>query len=218
MAGEPKNPHDRLCLKAMAPLTLDVMREFGTSTSEDIATIIINKLLRTNPNLTCQETIRRRIYDIINVLSAAGLVDKVGKQVVWHPARRPIAPPAADAPSEASQDALRAKERLLCDKIRMLTLYKVLIKRNFVREPAPTAFPLPVIFLGVRDAGRTTFTQSLNRCELEIKCQRDALFLAPCDILQKVGLPRESVEGILALSPDLVRFASLVLDGAKEAE
>jgi hypothetical protein len=204
--------HGRLCLKAIAPHTLEVMRELGTSTSEDIATMIINSFTRTNPNLSGQETIRRRIYDVINVLSAAGVIDKVGKQVVWRGGRRSLpAGPRQIPPADPSEERVRSKEQMLCDKVRLLTLYKVLIARNFAREPSPDMFNLPVILIGIRDTGKTTFTHSINRCELEIRSHKSMLFLAPSDILKKIGLPKPIIERILTLNPDLQRYGNQLL-------
>jgi hypothetical protein len=85
-APSPVNPrpsnHTRLCLKMLTPRISEVMRDLVTTTSEDIASTIITKYFRLNPNVTGQDPICRRIYDVINVLSAAGVIDKVGKQVV----------------------------------------------------------------------------------------------------------------------------------------
>jgi hypothetical protein len=218
--GKLPSGQGKLCLKTIAPHTLEVMRDLGTSTSEDIATMIINTLMRNNPNLSGQETIRRRIYDVINVLSAAGVIDKVGKQVVWRGTRRSI--PAAvrpAAPADSIGERVRMKEQLLCDKVRLLTLYKVLIQRNFPRDPSPNPLALPLILIGVRDRSRTTFTQSLNRCELEIKSHQSLLFLAPSEILSKISLSKRNVQAILMMSPELLRYASELLkedDGRTE--
>jgi hypothetical protein len=37
------------------------------------------------------------------------------------------------------------------------------------------------------------------------------LFLAPSDILRRIALPKQSIKGILALSPDLLRYGSQLL-------
>jgi hypothetical protein len=187
------------------------MRDLGTTTSEDIANVIIERLTRAMPRLSGQETIRRRIYDVINVLSAAGIVDKVGKQIVWHgrpPPTRADSAPTADVNDDAR---VAAKERVLRDKVALLTLYKALIKRNFAQEPAAGALALPAVLIGIRDADKTTFTQSLNRCELEVRSTGGLVFLAPSEILQRIRLERTAVKGILDLSPELARFGSQLL-------
>ena len=74
---------EKICLKAIAPRLMDLMREIGTATSESLATMLINKIVYENPNLNAQDTIKRRIYDVINVLSAAGIIEKVGKKITW---------------------------------------------------------------------------------------------------------------------------------------
>jgi hypothetical protein len=219
MAAGPGSSQSRLCLKALAPHTVEVMRELGTTTSEDIATMIITKLLRTNPNLSGQETIRRRIYDVINVLSAACVIDKVGKQIIWRGGRRSSAPStAATTTAEEDESRILSKEKVLRDKVTLLTRYKALIRRNFVRTPSSDAVRLPVILIGIRDTNRTTFTQSLNRCELEIRSSADLSFLEPSDILAKIGLPRDSMRSILELSLDIARFGSQLFLDAEEAD
>jgi hypothetical protein len=215
MAAEPV-PSARLCLKDLAPHTLEVMRELESTTSEDIATLTIDKLLRSNPNLTGQDTIRRRIYDVINVLSAAGVIDKVGKQIIWHGGRQPVVTPAA--PKVADESGIAAKEQVLRDKVSLLTLYKALIKRNFTREPGPDALPLPVILIGIRDKNQATFTQAINRCDLEIRSKKDLLFMAPSDILRNIRIPAQSIRGILALCPDFARYGLHLLEETPEAD
>jgi hypothetical protein len=219
MFEELKPSQDRLCLKMIAPLTLDVTRDLGTTTCEDIATMIINKFMQTNPRLTGQETIRRRVYDAINVLSAAGVIQKSGKQVSSLPTRVPLRAPPSEPTSHIRDERVRAKEQLLCDKVRLLILYKVLITRNFVRDPSPNPIPMPVILLGIGNPGHASFTQSLNRRELEIRSSRNMTFMAPSDIMQRIGLSRETIERFLALSPDFTRFGHLLLrDPEEEAE
>jgi hypothetical protein len=209
MAATTAASASRLCLKALAPHTFEVMRELGTGTSEDIATLILNRLMGTNPALSGQETVRRRIYDVINVLSAAGVIDKVGKQIIWRGSQRPFIP----LPTGSIADVrISSKEALLRDKVALLALHKALLKRNFVRQPGPDAVSLPVILIGIKDPSKTTFTQSLNRTDLEIKSTRDLVFLSPSDILFRAAVSRESARSILALSPELARYGQRLLD------
>jgi hypothetical protein len=220
MAAEAGSSQSRLCLKALAPHTVEVLRELGTTTSEDIATMIITRLMRTNPNLSGQETIRRRIYDVINVLSAACVIDKVGKQIIWRGGSRASVQSASTSGSaEEDERRILSKENILRDKVTLLTRYKALIRRNFVRTPSSDALQLPVILIGIHDTNRTTFTQSLNRCELQIRSGADLSFLGPSDILAKIGLPKDSIRSLLELSPDVARFgAQLFLDAEEPDE
>jgi hypothetical protein len=211
MAAEKISAQSRICLKVIAPQTLDVVRELGTSNSEDVASVIIARLIGPNPPLSAHETIRRRIYDVINVLSAAGVIDKVGKQILWRGGRpAPVMPPIPSTP-DASEGRVHRKEEMLREKVRLLTLDKVLIKRNFSRDQSPGSMTLPVILIGIQDPTHTTFTQSVNRCQLEIKSRRNMQFLAPSDILQKIDLPKPSIQGILTLSPDLSQYGTQLL-------
>jgi hypothetical protein len=187
------------------------MRDLGSATSEDIATIVINRLMASNPTLSGHDTIRRRIYDVINVLSAAGLIDKVGKQIVWRGSRQTIL--AAARPQPALGDAksrASGKEMLLQNKVALLTLYKTLLKRNFERDPPPDAIALPVIFIAVKDHTKTTFKQSLTRGDLEIRSTRNLKFMAPGEVMMRLALSKATARTILEMSPELVPYGQLL--------
>ena len=160
----------RICLKTLAPMTLQVMRELGNTTSEDLATVIINNIMRKQPGLTGQETIRRRIYDVINVLSAAGVIDKVGKQLIWHGYQGANVAPIVLPGSGEDEQRILAKEQVLRDKVSLLTLYKALLNRNFKRGTTPPdSVSLPAIIVGIKEPDKASVTQPMDGCELEIR-------------------------------------------------
>lgn len=210
---------NRLCLKSLAPRTLEVMRELGSTTSEDLATVIINQLMRTQPNLTGQETVRRRIYDVINVLSAARVIDKVGKRLMWHGYPTPTpAPVSYGTPEDDSR--VRAKEDLLRDKVTVLTLYKALLNRNFKRGVTPPgAISLPAIIIGIKEPDKAAVTQPMDGYELEIRANnRNLTFLAPSHILQRLNLPHDFIRNLLVCSPELARFGTQMLTNEDNEE
>ena len=128
-----KKQKNKICLKALAPHTMELIRDLKSTTSEDIATCIIEKLTFQHPGLKGQDTIKRRIYDVINVLSAAGVIDKVGKQIIYQgtsPFFKSI-PVNSSVLSENDINRIKNKEKLLESKIALLTLFKALIQRNF---------------------------------------------------------------------------------------
>ena len=219
MSSADSQGQNRLCLKSLAPRTLEVMRELGSTTSEDLATVIIQRLMRTQPNLTGQETIRRRIYDVINVLSAARVIDKVGKRLMWHGCPAPSAP-AANYGTPEDDSRVLAKEKMLRDKVTLLTLYKALLNRNFMRGAAPPdAVSLPAIIVGIREPEKAAVTQPMDGCELEIRADnRNLSFLAPSDILQRLKFSQEFIRNILACSPELARFGTQLLVNEENEE
>ena len=203
----------RICLKTLAPMTLQVMHELGNTTSEDLATVIINNIMRKQPGLTGQETIRRRIYDVINVLSAVGVIDKVGKQLIWHDYQGAnVAPVTLPGGGEEEQRIL-AKEQVLRDKVSLLTLYKALLNRNFTRGPTPPdSVSLPAIIVGIKEPDKASVTQPMDGCELEIRANnRNLSFLAPSDVLQRLSFSQEFIKNILMCSPELWQYGAHLL-------
>lgn len=200
----------RLCLKSLAHCTLEVIREMGNTTSEDLATVIISKFLRAQPNLTGQDTIRRRIYDVINVLSATGVIEKSGKQLVFRGYKAVPGGKFMQPQSSENEARIATKEKILRDKISLLVLYKALLKRNYARgQPPPDAVHLPAIVVGIRDLDKSSMVSVMNGLELKIEAsQRDLLFLAPSDILKKMrkDFPDEVIRSFLEEAPELVRY------------
>jgi hypothetical protein len=85
------------------------------------------------------------------------------------------------------------------------------MKRNFVRDPPADIIGLPAIMIGIKDTERTTFTQSLNHCELHIRSSKSLQFWGPHDILKKVNLS-QCVRDILLRSGDLSRYGQEMLE------
>jgi hypothetical protein len=203
MAADNSAAQGRLCLKSLARQTLDVMRELGTATSDDLATVTVRRLKLSGGGSSGDETIRRRIYDVINVLSAAGVIDKVGKQLVWHGSRPTLPPLTREGLGVSPSDSrILSKERDLREKMTLLVLYKALVQRNFLRHAVPDgAIYLPAMIIAIKGSGKDLLTQFSNQLELEIKSSPKITFFSPKDILPKIGLPLDSIKQLLALAP-----------------
>ena len=112
---------DKICLKSIAPKLMELMREIRTTTSESLASMLIQRLFIENQNMNAHDTVKRRIYDVINVLSAAGIIEKVGKKLTWHglndfrnltsmqtnsPTKRPPSAASSPNPTQSCMDPL----------------------------------------------------------------------------------------------------------------
>ena len=206
-----KKQKNKICLKALAPHTMELIRDLKSTTSEDIATCIIEKLTFQHPGL--KDTIKRRIYDVINVLSAAGVIDKVGKQIIYQgtsPFFKSI-PVNSSVLSENDINRIKNKEKLLESKIALLTLFKALIQRNFKIPEPENRIKLPAILVGVKEPSSTILKHPLVRTEVEFTSKEPMVFLAPSDVLMKINLPKESIKAFLDASPDYARYAQSLL-------
>lgn len=208
-----KKQKNKICLKALAPHVMELIRDLKSTTSEDIATCIIEKLTIQNPGLKGQDTIKRRIYDVINVLSAAGIIDKVGKQIIYQgtsPFFKTI-PANSSVLSESDIQRIKAKEKLLQSKIALFTLFKVLIQRNFNVPEPENRIKLPAILVGVKEPSSTILKHPLVRTEVEFTSKEPMVFLAPSEVLTKINLPKESIKAFLEASPDYARYAQSLI-------
>lgn len=205
---------NRLCLKSLAPPTVEVLKELGTTSSEDAATYIISQLSKSSHNeISGQDTIRRRIYDVINVLSASGIIDKVGKQIVWRGFQiyNPKEIKITNSISPVVEQRIANKEKSLREKVRLLTLYKVLIARNFIPKTPKNAVYLPSIIIGVENPDRDILTPLPIRSDLEILTKSPLLFISPLEILQGIDLDKTSIHAILRAVPEISHYGSELL-------
>lgn len=189
----------RICLKVLAPQTLEVMRELETSTSDDLANIVIDNLIKANPKFTGEETVRRRVYDIINVLSAAGFIDKAGKRLVYRGDECPHVPKLICTRNAEQEARCRYKEKVLRDRLSILTLYKALLARNFGRgEPPPDSFPLPAVLLCLKEPDEAAVIQPINGPDLEIRgSSRNLTFMGQQEILQRLKLSKDFIRTLI---------------------
>lgn len=211
---------DKVCLKAIAPRLTDLMRELGNATTDGVVTMLINRIVVENNNSISQDTVKRRIYDVINVLSAAGIIEKSGKKLIWHglnvmnPKREQADRPAEmePKPSEKTpeQESLETKEKYLYSKIKRLVLYKTLIQRNTTVPRPENAISLPSIIIGFA-SDETVKTEKKEKYSLDVTASQPKLYLSPAEILDKLPIEREKVEKMLSKNPLFRPYAENVL-------
>ena len=261
---------DKVCLKSIAPRLMEVMREMGTTTSENLAAILINKLVCENQNANSQDTVKRRIYDVINVLSAAGIIEKVGKKLTWKgmksfgsapsqqasssaqvsgalmpPLPAPTVtgipndlhiqiPPSSSVPQQAPNQPLRLisplsglvpsqpqhnkiltlaeKERQLYYKIKVLTLYKLLLRRNTMMDRPQDAIPIRAIIFGFKSPKQNVIRKE-SKEKFIIETAPDFVETAKSILFMKFD--KENLRLMLSKNPNYKPFTEQVLD-AKE--
>jgi len=198
---------DRICLKEISSHLCSLMREIKKSTCENIASMLISQMTVINTNLTGQETIRRRIYDVINVLSAAGIIDKSGKQLVWNGfgSLSTNHPPAAKKNQEDHDFGI--KEHKICQKVHTLTIYKALIHRNMVTHKPIGSVHFPLILIGISKSSDTRINHISGCSHLEITSDRPRFFYSPFDILMRLPLDSAIIKKLIEASPELEKFA-----------
>jgi hypothetical protein len=151
-----------------------------------------------------QQTLRRRVYDVLNVFCAAGLVTKDSKAITL----RPISAPPS-MPSEATQPVrsrLAIKEATLIERAQLLIYNKLLIDRNRRRMRPPFAVQLPAIFVAFKDVGNGEIKRALDGGKLEIVANSAPLFFSPMNVFQ---LLQFGIQGQLECLRTMPKLAGL---------
>lgn len=165
------------------------------------------------PNAVDSErTLRRRVYDVLNVLVAADFVAKVNKKLMFTKPWK--------IPESATQFGLtvQRKKVALQDKLRILALWQLLIQRNKeITRPTATIPIDKTIFVGFRTNDNGDYGRVLDGRQLEIRAESPPLFFSPMDVVQKLGFSLADQKRVLSEIPDLQPMAKLLSPDAFKA-
>jgi hypothetical protein len=122
---------------------------------------------------TEEKNILRRVYDALNVLIAAGVVRKRGKEYCWTSCPKP--------------DKLIEKRKKLSDLTQKLNAAKALIKRNSSLLKPDSTLSFPLFFLATEENENNLIIES-NRdsSTVRVKCKKVVKIFEDVDILSKL--------------------------------
>jgi hypothetical protein len=150
------------------------------------------------PNASDDRSVRKRVYDILNVLLACRFIEKSGTEVKLVSSGF-VTAFEHGREREAKIQMLNNKRKTLASKLNLLVHYHALIRRNQnIRRPA-NAIEVTAIFLGFSDVTNSSTDRSLDSKSLTILAQCRPRFYSPMDVLAKLGLTKED-EGRIAES------------------
>jgi hypothetical protein len=140
------------------------------------------------PNGLPDESVRRRIYDVITVLRAIGYVHKSDSALVW------VGEIAMNARSGGeSEKVLRrvqSKEQLVHSKIRLFLHYSALISTNRTTRKPANALCFPMIVVGA-----VAWQVERREGSLAIESRVRPEVFSPIDILMCKPMDEDAVEG-----------------------
>lgn len=202
-------------LSKISGLVFRALQDSGDTSFEAVSNIVIAQIDAPEAK-NDQRTIKRRVYDVLNVMTALGYIEKSNRVIRMNRSGAPFA-----AKCSASRDAveaqLAAKEAQLADKIRILMYYKLLIERNKKAERPNGAVQFPAIFVGFRDAASGEIKKSLDGKEVQIVTSVSPLLFSPLNMLEAIGFPAESQLEFLRSLPNGGFLEELLFrDRAKE--
>jgi hypothetical protein len=134
--------------------------------------------------------IQRRVYDILNVLSACHLIEKTRTELRLIPSDSKLTLKESQE-RDAKLQVLRDKKKLLALRLTLLVRFRALIRRNQSSERPLKAIQITAIFVGFRSLQNGSTDRSLDSRSLIISSQSQPQFYSPMDILSKLPLTKE---------------------------
>ena len=158
-------------------------------------------------------TLKRRVYDIINILASIDLIQKDGKDIWWNnDFSQNLKLNSSVNPNEQLQTRIMKKKENLNFKIRLLGSYLQLMKNNLNKPSGASngkkiSFPLLIFLYPARS--NVDYSLSLNEDELLIDYP-ETLF-SPCDIIRqtlKVKGFQSTTEEVFSNYPKINEYIS----------
>ncbi|KAK8893231.1 hypothetical protein M9Y10_021648 [Tritrichomonas musculus] len=202
-----------MCLSRVASLVYSILEQKKKTTFAEVADSIVNLVTDQNTDVANdQRTMRRRVYDVLNVLCAAHFISKEQKIITYNPEVN-IANANIDNGSSNLREAeerLEQKERTLMQRVTLLLFFKLLFNRNKQMIRPPNTVQLPAIFVGFSDLGNGQIHRSLDGKRLEIVAQSTPQFFSHNDLYRTLRFPIEQQINCLRQMPQIQSIENLL--------
>lgn len=190
-------------LRDISAMVKEKIKAAQKTTYNEIADEMLLELKTDTNDKSAQETLKRRIYDVITVLSVVGYIEKSkNKRIEWV---------GNDASSSATAEVTRRRIRLESKRenfkyrVKMLLLYKCLIEMHRQQPRPRNAISLPIV-IG-RTVGDRLEVERRGPRELVISSGKDIPYtFSPLDVFHQMSFPDEIVRTVYDSTPELADF------------
>ena len=192
-------------LKNLSKIVVDKIKGARVSTPREIANSIINNLSSRSESQTFAKSLNRRIYDVINVLTALGFVEKDEKSIKWIDNPSLIQKNQDNDPLVAkTENRVLEKEEKLRYKVRLLLLYKCLIESNKTQTTNKgTHIPIPLMIICFKTPNYTiNFFE--NNHTIDIRSTSEPTLITPLELMSMKKFPVKLIRHVISCSPEIV--------------
>lgn len=152
-------------------------------------------------------TTKRRVYDVLNVFMAAGLIEK-GKVIKLIPPKQITDDLEMNKQEREAFLSCKKKQKELVEKVRILLYYKALIEKNEKEAKPEKSIPLPAIFLTSHVNQTKKISKQGN--DLNISLSHVDCIFSPEDIFLPLNLNMESQKEFLQNNEKLTFLKELI--------
>jgi hypothetical protein len=194
---------------------MKVIQSNPVTTFQDAADVVVEEMRAEHSGHGDDKNTRRRVYDVLNVFLASGLIIRDGRSIRFRGLGTP--PPIEEIPESerAFARTCELKQARLVGQIKLLLGYRALIARNASQPRPASAVPLPTIIVGFNSNIEGDSNMSLDHKTLQIHASANPLFYSPMDVFQNVNLSTEVQRDELRQIPALAAMESFVFGDAQ---
>jgi hypothetical protein len=204
-----------LCLSNMSSMILSVLKSRDHTSFQEVADAVVSGI--GDPIDTDNErTVRRRVYDVLNVFMAAGFIERDSQT-------RAIAVTLNHNQGESAVDmhqkVVKSKRVQLADKVRMFIGWRLLMQRNMKRTPPDRPIPLlHTLFIGfARYGGAGSSSQAVDRRTVALHAESSPIFFSPMELVTKLGFTVDQQAQVMLECPELPQMIPYIIPEFGEA-
>ena len=209
-------------LTGISEPVLEIIRMKGPLTFVEVADDFIqNNVTNVDEHSKQEKNVRRRIYDVLNVLLACNMIvkDPENKKVKLFDRNLLLIKDKTFAYDEIFRrqtSRIEQKTQMLISKTRLLIYYRLLLERNRNSMRPTENVQMPTIILGYTDVENGKICRSLDGQTLTIISQYKPNFFSPENIFRRLSFPKEWQISVLSTMPKLAPFQKEIIQSITE--
>jgi hypothetical protein len=194
-------------LRSISARVKEHMQTLRCTTIVDVANAIVAEY-QSNGSVIAEDTLRRRVYDVITVCTAIKYIKKADKALLW------AGDDAFQKDRSLDEQKMRrarmdSKEESIRHKARLLLFYRALMVANRSASRPITAIAFPLIVIG-RKGPNWSVRQDQDNHRLTIEAATKPKIISPFDILSMRTFPQDVIDAAIQGSRELAAFRGLL--------
>jgi hypothetical protein len=193
-----------LSLGHMTSSVHTVLKSQLATTFQEVADQVVRELGLDPRDVENERTLRRRVYDVLNVFVAMGLVIKEGKSIRYRPSETLFRRTVSSANLQDKEIRIRSLELDLIGKSRILVGWELLISRNrSLPRPTVTIPVTKTLFVGFKSASDGCYDQALDGHKITVHSESPPDLFSPLEVIDKLNFTLEDRYSIINQHPTL---------------
>lgn len=213
--SEQGSPRKARGLRHLTSLVKQLVSDHQPTSYKEVAVRLMQDLVQSKGSERVREekNVRRRVYDAINVLIAAGVLDKDGKSVIWKEKWDAVEVEDRRKEVEASREVMKAKRAELSEILNKYVAIQHLVHRNKKAMSSSQRVNFPFLMVASSDSPDNSMSirANPNGSSIHLKLARHFSMFGDMDVLLKLHSSRPHFGQLSKFVPhrDLLKYLSV---------